>query len=71
MKFQKRKKYNPLVQVYSMKSQYPQFECRKVGRNKFIFTGELKPHHSIPSYTVEITYRGNNDPLGPMEGKLS
>lgn len=62
MKFQRPRKYNPMVQVFSMKSHYPNFKCKKLGKNNFVFTGEIQPHPNIQAYTIEITYRGGIDP---------
>ncbi len=62
MKFQSRKVYDPSIQMHAMKGSYPDFTCKKIKDNKFIFTGNLQPHPNIEPYTVEITYRGGIDP---------
>lgn len=60
---QSKKYYNPDIQIWAMKSRYPQFKARKLGPYEIEFTGSLMVKPSFPEYNVSITYQGNNRPL--------
>lgn len=59
--FNRRKYYNPNIQIEAMKSNYPQFKAEKKG-NEIEFVGTLDVKPEFPTYTVSITYRGANNP---------
>jgi hypothetical protein len=63
VKYQKSKYYNPDIQVLAMKSNYPQFTVKRIGKGEFEFVGELTVKPELPTYTVSITYRGNLRPI--------
>jgi hypothetical protein len=58
----KKKHYNPNIQIQAMKSNYPQFRSIVKG-DDIEFIGELTVKPEFPKYTVSITYRGNLRPL--------
>lgn len=58
----KKKHYNPDIQIQAMKSYYPQFKATKKGK-EIEFVGELTVKPEFPIYTVSITYRGDLKPL--------
>jgi hypothetical protein len=57
------KYYNPDLQIWVMKSKYPQFKSKKRGKYDIEFTGELIVKPTFPTYTVSINYRGNSAPV--------
>lgn len=61
--FPKAKYYNSDIQIYAMKSQYPQFKAIKKGKNDIEFIGELTVKSEFPTYTVSINYRGDKSPI--------
>lgn len=56
--FQKNKAYDSSIQVWAMRSKYPQFKVRFRDPNDIEFIGELKVAEWIPEYTISISYRG-------------
>jgi len=61
--FPKTKYYNSDIQVYAMKSQYPQFKFIKRDKYDIEFIGEITVKPELPTYTVSIKYRGDKRPL--------
>ncbi|MFN8295985.1 MAG: hypothetical protein U0T69_07300 [Chitinophagales bacterium] len=63
MAFFKSKQFNYDIQIYAMRSQYPQFRVKKKGRYEFEFIGNLQVLPELPVYTLSIKYRGSSSPL--------
>lgn len=62
MAFQPTKTYNYDIQIWAMKSRYPQFKVIKKSKSEFEFIGDLHVKPELPVYTVSITYRVNSAP---------
>jgi hypothetical protein len=58
----RRKYYDSNLQIYAMRSHYPQFKAKRKGRTEIEFVGELIVKPELPAYTVSITYRGDLRP---------
>ncbi len=56
------KPYNSYIQIWAMRSRYPQFKAKRKSEFEIEFTGELHVKPELPVYMVSITYRGDNDP---------
>jgi hypothetical protein len=63
MAFHKTKTYNYDIQIWAMRSKYPQFKVKKKSKSEFEFIGDLQVKPEFPLYTVSITYRGSSTPL--------
>jgi hypothetical protein len=55
--------YNSDIQIWAMKSRFPQFKAKKREMFDIEFIGDLVVKPTFPIYTVSITYRGNLRPL--------
>lgn len=62
MAFPRTKPYNSDIQIWAMRSRYPQFTAKKKSEFEIEFTDELHVKPELPVYKVSITYRGSNDP---------
>ena len=61
--YNKAKYYNSDIQIYAMKSRYPQFKSLKRGKYDIEFIGDLIVKPEFPTYTVSINYLGNKRPI--------
>ncbi len=50
------------MQIWAMRSRYPQFNAKRKSEFEIEFTGDLQVKPELPVYTVSITYRGSNSP---------
>lgn len=62
MAFHRTKPYNTDIQIWAMKSRYPQFKAKRKGEFEIEFVGDLHVKPELPIYTVSITYRGSSSP---------
>ena len=62
MAYHMTKPYNSYIQIWAMRSRYPQFKAKRKSEFEIEFTGELHVKPELPVYMVSITYRGDNDP---------
>lgn len=51
-----------VLQLRTMKAKFPNFKAYKE-KGDLVFKGSLQVEPSFPVYTIEIVYRGNNQPL--------
>ncbi len=51
-----------LIQINSMKLQYPQFKYQYNSDNNLLFTGIIQPSWTMPKYKISVEYRNNEMP---------
>jgi hypothetical protein len=59
----KSKPFNTDVQIWAMRSRYPNFRVKRKSELEIEFTGELHVKPELPTYKVSITYRGSLSPM--------
>lgn len=61
--YNKPKAYNSDIQIYAMKSHYPQFTAIKKSKNNIEFTGILNVNPLFPNYKISVTYHATDKPI--------